>query len=384
MTEGLLDSLMDEERKRATLLDDEARLANERLKHKIAMGRKRRSATDTETNTGSGIVTVDDSQLVSANPLVSQVVLGLAAQHLSSLSAQSLSSMTVAQVQHELTSAGVDIDLRDMWQSLSDIEAAQSLAAKKAADDAELAFVRKLLSKQSNKMTKAEHAQLVARESALTQAINETSIMLAQIVDEQVKHRSQQQQAEDAAQQKMLEKLQKGKMRKKARELEEAQSTSVRQNLPLMAQILATVSEHCDIDASSLAAMPAATLQATLTSRGVAVDIDSLFRAATDSEAATMLVAKRAADEAELRMIRKMLARKNLNDTERANLLDQEKLFEASLALTEDLMSAVLDEQQKRYTQLSEQEHQANERMREKLGEGQRVAKEVGRSEKSQ
>ncbi|KAJ3175040.1 hypothetical protein HDU85_002384, partial [Gaertneriomyces sp. JEL0708] len=159
--------------------------------------------------------------------------------------------------------------------------------------------------------------------------------------------------------------------RKKQKQSEE--SVTVDQNPALMTALLAAVADHLNVDAASLAGTSLEDLQQELSKRGIDIDLTAMLRGLTDDEAARRLAAQRAAAEAELRMIRKLLARKDLSAAERSELEAKEQALESTLALMDSLLDAFLKEQQKRWAHMSDEERRAHDAMMDKLKRGRKA-----------
>lgn len=164
--------------------------------------------------------------------------------------------------------------------------------------------------------------------------------MLAQIQADEIARLHRQMNEEEQAKEKLMEKLKRGKAKRRASVVDMDTGTTtvtgggsmvgIIQDPEALASFLAITAARLSIDSDSVASMSVSQIQAAMISRGLDVDVNAMIQAATDSEAAIKLAAQRASDEAELRMIRKLLARKNLNDTERSKLLDRERISSQS------------------------------------------------------
>ena len=355
----LLRRLLQEELKRQKVMSDEERLAYERMQDRLRRGKAKESQPPA----------VNEGTVVGENPLLMDLLTGLASSHLS-LSPDALAGMTVAEVQAELAKAGVDIDILAMMRDLTDSEAAKWLQAQRAKAEAEANLLRKLLSGKGRKLTEQERAEAAARLEQVEAEIQSYDDLLRRLLEEELKRQRLLDEEERLAHERMMERLRKGKKKKPA-PVDLDPSSLVGANPVLMEMVTALAASHLSLSPDEVAEMSINDLQAAFTKAGVDVDLLGLMRDLTDSQAAKWLQAQRAKAEAEANLLRKLLSgKKKLTGKEREEAEGRLVELEAEIAGYDDLLRRLLEEELRRQRMMEEEERLAHERMMEKLRKG--------------
>ena len=354
--DDLLRRMMEEERKRRGIMSEDERRAYDRMLEKLRRG-KRSAGPD-----------VDPSSLVGDHPVLMDALVGLAASHLS-MGAEELRGMSVAAVQAALKGAGMDIDVMEMMRGLTDSEAAAWVHAQRMKAEAEADLLRKLLANKDRKLTAKERADAEARLKAVETEIDGYDGLLRRLLGEELRRQQHMSEEERVAQERMMEKLRKGRTKKPSAVNAD---TVVGDNALLMDVLSGLAAGHLSLSPDALAAMTVAEVQAELAKAGVDVDIVGMMRDLTDSEAATWIQAQRAKAEAEADLLRKLLSGRGrkLTDRERADAAARLKEVEAEIANYDDLLHRLLDEELRRQRAMDEEERLAYERMMDKLRNG--------------
>ena len=360
LCEDMLSSLVAGERTHTAHLSQQEATAHAAMMAKLEAKRRAKEATERDEDTGLSLV---DS--VKADTL--HALQELAAEHLG-LSTDAMSGMSEEEVKEQLLKKGVDIDILHHIQQLTEAEAGRYLAQQKARNEAEAAMIRKML--KGKGLTDAKRAELLGREKQLMAAAQLYDDMLLSLLSGEKRHGAHRGREEEAAHQRMLAKMDERRKRKEEEEAQQKQDDGVAMSSSLLASLCSIAADHLNQPVS--ASVDA--LSAALTAAGAPFDLLAMLQGCTDAEAAQLLWQQRLKGEAELRMLRKLMAKGKgrLSDEELAKLEAREDELLTALDLYDDMLRAVLDAEKKRFGAMSREEQTAYERMRDKLAAGKR------------
>ena len=359
--DDLLRRLLEEESKRQRLMSEEERLAYERMMDKLRRGRGRKQQQQP---------TLTADSLVGSAPVLMDIVAALASTSHLSLSPEQLSAMTVAEVQAELSKAGVDVDLLEMLRGLADSEAAKWLQAQRARLEAEAELLRKLLSGKGRKLTDKEREDAALRLKAVEADIGQYDGLLQRLLDEERRRQAVMDEEQRVAYERMMERLRAGKRRPAAAgpQAGEVTGETVIGDNPLLLDVLSAIAaSHLSLSPEQLSGMTVAEVQAELSRAGVDVDILEMLRDLTDSRAARWLQAQRARAQAEADLLRKLLSKGRLSPEQQSEAEQRLDRLTAEIELYDSLLNRLLSEELKRQQMMADEERRAYERMMEKL-----------------
>ena len=358
--EDMLSSLVAGERTHTAHLSQQEATAHAAMMAKLEAKRRAKEAAERDEDTGLSLV-----DNVTADML--RKLQDMAAEHLG-LSTDELKRMSDEEMKEQLLKKGVDIDILHHIQQLTEAEAGRYLAQQKARNEAEAAMIRKML--KGKGLTDAKRAELLEREKQLMEAGRLYDDMLLSLMSGEKRHGAHRGREEEAAHQRMLAKMEEKRRRKEQEGAQQNQDDGVAMTSSLLANLCSITADHLSLPAS--ASFDA--LSSALTAAGAPFDLLAMLQGCTDAEAAQLLWQQRMKDEAELRMLRKMMAKGKgrMSEEELAKLAAREDELLAALDLYDDMLRAVLDAEKKRFGAMSREEQAAYERMRDKLAAGKR------------
>ena len=367
--DDLLRAVLDVEKKRFGAMTREEQAAYERMRDKLAAGKRRKQKT--EETPGADDSTVLPSQLVGDNALLMHVIAPLAASQLG-LSASQLAGMRVDEVQAALRAAGVEVDIEGMLRDLMNSEAAKWMARQREEAEAEREMVRRLLAGKGRKLTADERKALEARERELDEIIANYDEMFKRLLTEERKRRGLMDEAERKAYDDMMDKLRNGKKKKTTAQTDIDPTQKIGDNPQLLDMLSGLAAMHLSLSPDQVADLTVEQLQDALSKAGVDIDIMDMLRNLTDSEAAKWMAAQREKAAAEADMLRKLLAGKGrkLTAAEREEMESRLSQLEEEIANYDDLLRRLLEEELKKQKHMTEEERLAYERMMEKLRQG--------------
>ena len=358
--EDMLSSLVAGERTHTAHLSQQESAAHAAMIAKLEAKRRAKEATERDEDTGLSLVDDVEADMV-------QKLYELAAEHLG-LSADDLKNMSEEEMKGQLLKKGVDVDILRHIQQLTEAEAGRYLARQKARNESEAAMIRKML--KGKGLTVAKRAELLERERQLMEASTLYDDMLLTLMSGEKRQGTHRGREEEAAYQRMLTKMGERRARKEQEEAQQKQDDGVAMSSSLLANLHSITAGHLNLLASaSLDALASA-----LTAAGAPFDLLAMLQGCTDAEAAQLLWQQRLKDEAELRMLRKLMAKGKgrMSDDELANLAAREDELLSALDLYDDMLRSVLESEKKRFGSMDREERAAYERMRDKLVAGKR------------
>ena len=202
--DDLLRRLLDEEMKKLKKMEEEERLAYERMMEKLRRGKNKKQLQQPIGDVTPQTVVGDNEQLMD-------LLAGLADAHLG-LTRDQLASMTVEEVQAALNKAGIDIDIMEMLRNLTDSEAAKWLAAQREKAAAEADMLRRLL--KGKKLTPKEREEAEARLAQLEEEIANYDELLRRLLQEELNKLKKMEDEERRAYEAMMDRLRRGKKKR--------------------------------------------------------------------------------------------------------------------------------------------------------------------------
>ena len=345
------------------------------LDEPAAVQQQRPFTAEGEVDTDSGLS--NSSKLQSG---MLEQLQQMAAEHMGR-TVDEMRGMDEATIRSELVQRGVDVDIMEEMKRLSEAEVGRYLATQKAEKDAEAAMIRKMLAKKG--LTDGRRKQLEEKERLLADAGRMYSDMMASLIAGEKKQGERMSEEEQAAHQRMLAKMDEKRRRKQqaAQDKDTGLSTSSKVNAVLVEQLREMAAEHLGKTAEEMAAMNESEVSQQLADSGLDVAILAEMQRLSEAEVGQMLAKKKAERDAEAAMIRKMMMKKGLSDTKRAQLEAREKQLMAASQLYEDMLSSIVSGERKQGERMTAEEQAAHTAMMAKLEERRRRKAERQRDE---
>jgi hypothetical protein len=210
MYKGMLQSLMDGQKKLFDEMTDAERRAQEDLLARLARKNRRKKRAQQEAEDDDDSVPFSKTKKVSSETAdqvkeIAGTMLGLSADQVAQMSAEEL--------QAALDAKGIDFSLADMIKKMSEEEAARLLAQQLAANQAEREMLAKMMRKKG--LSKSKRDAMQARLNELAEQDNAYKSMLQSLLDGQKKLFDEMTDAERKAQEDLLARLARKNRRKK-------------------------------------------------------------------------------------------------------------------------------------------------------------------------